>query len=168
MVSMVRPTNKYATMIMLRTAWRAMRQFKRLRPWTSLGVRVIAPDTAGNVLLVRHSYVAGWHLPGGGVGRFETIAAAARREVKEETGIDLLDPLTVLGVYAHFSEGYSDQIALVLAGGAHGSIRVDGFEILEAALYPPASLPLETTEATRRRLLEWQNKLPFQRHWSET
>src|ERR1700744_583683 len=33
----------------------------------TLGVRAIVVDGEGKVFLVKHSYVAGWHLPGGGV-----------------------------------------------------------------------------------------------------
>ena len=44
------------------------------------------------ILLVKHSYIPGWHLPGGGVDHGEDIHTAAIREVYEETGIsDLKD-----------------------------------------------------------------------------
>ena len=33
----------------------------------TLGVRAVVIDAGGKVFLVRHSYVSGWHLPGGGV-----------------------------------------------------------------------------------------------------
>ena len=44
-------------------------------------------DGEGRVLLVRQSYVAGWRLPGGGVGRGEPPDAAMRRELAEEVGL---------------------------------------------------------------------------------
>jgi len=61
--------------------------------WTrgmTLGVRILVQNSEGKILLVKHSYVPGWHLPGGGVDHGEDVETAARREVYEETGISEL------------------------------------------------------------------------------
>ena len=44
----------------------------------TVGVRGLVIDTQGRVFLVKHSYIAGWHLPGGGVEVDETLATRAR------------------------------------------------------------------------------------------
>src|SRR5204863_10159664 len=61
----------------------------------TLGVRGIVIDGAGAVFLVKHSYVAGWHLPGGGVEVGETVEEALARELGEEGNITLTGPPTL-------------------------------------------------------------------------
>jgi 8-oxo-dGTP diphosphatase len=50
---------------------------------------LIEMDGGGIVLIRRQNEPAGWALPGGFVDEGETLAAAARREAKEETGLDV-------------------------------------------------------------------------------
>jgi len=153
-----------------RIASRLLVAFKRRRPWTSVGTRTIVLSPTGGVLLVRHSYVAGWHLPGGGVDRFETLATAAAREVREETGVVLETPPRLFALYANFGGGFSDHVALFVADGVTGTPRPDlgGFlagEILEAGVFPVDALPPGTTRATRRRLAEIRGEAPVAEHW---
>src|SRR5215218_9650751 len=67
-----------------------------------IGVQGLVFDDAGRVLLLRHTYKGryAWGLPGGGMGRGETPAAAMVREVREEAGLDVTIS-RLLGVEAH-------------------------------------------------------------------
>ena len=53
----------------------------------TIGVRALVFDGEGRVFLVKHTYVAGWHMPGGGVETGETLVAALDRELREEGNI---------------------------------------------------------------------------------
>ena len=62
--------------------------WSRLTRGKTLGVRAVATDAGGRVLLVRHTYTPGWHFPGGGVEKGETAVLSMQRELKEEAGIE--------------------------------------------------------------------------------
>src|SRR5262249_56844414 len=69
----------------LHTYWRFARAM-------TLGVRALVLDEEGRGFLVKHSYVSGWHLPGGGGEAGETIAEALARERQEEGKIEMTAP----------------------------------------------------------------------------
>src|SRR5262245_27213361 len=78
---------------------RFLHLFWRFSRGLTLGVRAVVIDGQGRVFLIRHSYVAGWHLPGGGVETGETILSALTRELAEEGNITLAEPPVLLGVF---------------------------------------------------------------------
>jgi len=70
----------------------------------TLGVRIIVRNNEGHILLVEHTYIQGWHLPGGGVERGETLAQAAQKELLQETGVEPTAPLKQLHTFANFGD----------------------------------------------------------------
>src|SRR3984957_19886134 len=75
-------------------------------------VRGFVVDEAGRIFLVKHTYVRGWHLPGGGVEPGETLLDALARELKEEGNIDLLEPPALHAVYFNKRVSQRDHVAL--------------------------------------------------------
>lgn len=122
----------------------------------TLGVRALAADAEGRVLLVRHGYAAGWHLPGGAVDLGEAAIEAAVRELKEETGV-IAEPgaLALHGVFFNPAFGGRDHVVVFrVARFMTGSVPPPGREIAEQGWFGPAALPEDVTPATLRRLDE--------------
>lgn len=121
----------------------------------TLGVRGIALDADGRVFLVRHSYVPGWHLPGGGVDGGETFEAALLRELREEGNLTARTEPRLLGLYLNTKASARDHVAVyVIDHAVQESPRLPDREIVESGFFPRDQLPHGTTQATRRRLSE--------------
>ena len=70
------------------------------RPLTPfVGCDVFLPDPAGRVLLIRRRDNGFWALPGGCQDLGETPAECARRECREETGLEV-QITRLLGVFS--------------------------------------------------------------------
>ena len=123
------------------------------RPMT-LGVRGLVIDAENRVLLVRHTYVPGFYLPGGGVERGETLAEALARELSEEAGVLIANAPILQGVYLNRRISPRDHVALFLVREFSRDSRPPDHEIAEAGFFPRDALPAGTTPATRARLAE--------------
>lgn len=138
--------------------------FRTMRSMT-LGARVLATAEDGRLVLVRHTYVEGWFLPGGGVERGEKAALSARRELEEEAGVAFAGALDLLGVYANFATFPGDHVLLYRAEGVEPQPRVADREIAEVMWTTPDALPEGTTPATRRRVAEVFFGAPISPDW---
>jgi len=116
------------------------------------------------VLLVRHSYVRGWLLPGGGVGRAEPPAEAILRELKEEIGLVRSSPPQFVGLYSRRTGWVTNVIALYRVDDAEFSFQPN-FEIREVQFADPVAPPDGTPHSVRRRLLEFARLQPQSAHW---
>ncbi|MCJ2010050.1 NUDIX domain-containing protein [Methylobacterium sp. J-092] len=129
----------------------------------TLGVRGAAFDAQGRVCLVRHTYVSGWQLPGGGVERGETAPEAMAREFREEAEI-AVDPAVALrlhGFYRNRAASPRDHVALYVAPAftVLREKRPDR-EIAACAFFALDALPDATTRATVERLREIRDGRP--------
>jgi ADP-ribose pyrophosphatase YjhB (NUDIX family) len=132
----------------------------------TLGVRAVVIDGSGKVFLVMHSYVPGWHLPGGGVEIGETAAVALARELREEGNIELVEQPTLFGVYFNRRISRRDHVALyVVRAFRQDAPPQPNHEIVAHGFFAPNALPAETTGATRNRLAEVLNGRPPAELW---
>jgi ADP-ribose pyrophosphatase YjhB (NUDIX family) len=126
----------------------------RITRGMTLGVRVVALDSDGRVFLVRHSYVKGWHLPGGGVDPGETLEDAMRRELREEGNITGA-AADLIGVHLNRHASPRDHVAVFrIRDAVQAAPRPPDREIVESGFFPPDALPEGTTGGTRRRIRE--------------
>src|SRR6266545_5792058 len=90
---------------------RALHAYWRFARAMTLGVRALVIDDKGRVFLVKHSYVSGWHLPGGGVEAGETLVEAVARELQEEGHIDVTEPPMLHGMFFNDRDSRRDHVA---------------------------------------------------------
>lgn len=115
------------------------------------GVSVMLSDQDGRLLLVRHSYGPDcWSLPGGGIDGRESAEVAARREMREELGIEL-SALRSLGTLEETLSGTFHK-AYVFAARTSHEIVPDGREIAEARFFSIDTLPDGIGAIARRRI----------------
>ena len=132
-------------------------------------VDIIIENGEGIVLVRRRNPPLGWALPGGFVDRGESVAQAARREAKEETGLDV-ELTELLGVY---SDPKRDPrglftISTVFVGRASGQ-PVGGDDAADARVVALDALPSDiafdhgTIIADYRRMRAGQGRPPLDR-----
>ena len=127
----------------------------------TLGVRAAAINRANEVLLVRHTYVPGWHFPGGGVEPGETALDALARELREEALITMTSEPRLHGVYLNRAASERDHVLLYVTRHFEGLDRKRRkLEIADLQLFPLDALPADTTRSTRLRLDEIVNGRP--------
>jgi 8-oxo-dGTP pyrophosphatase MutT (NUDIX family) len=134
---------------------RAFHLYWRMARGMTLGVRGVVLDGDDKVFLVRHSYVAGWHLPGGGVEVGETFIEALRRELVEEGRIELTGEPVLHGLFFNGHVSRRDHVAVyVVRQFRQDRLPKPNHEIVECGFYDASALPAETTRGTRLRIAE--------------
>lgn len=128
------------------------------------GTNAIVELANGKVLLVRHRYMPGLCLPGGGVLPAEAPTDAVIRELEEEIGLQRFDTLELFGLYVRKVGWTTNHIALYRATNAAIDFRPN-VEISEIAEVDPLDPPPDTSPATQRRLAELTGAAPIASTW---
>jgi 8-oxo-dGTP pyrophosphatase MutT (NUDIX family) len=145
---------------------RVMHTYWRFQRGLTLGVRGLVIDEAGRILLVKHSYVDGWHLPGGGVEAGETMLDALIRELAEEANIEPTAPPLLHGIFFNSRTSRRDHVAVyVLREFRQTAAPVATREIVAHGFFAVDELPNDTTAGTRARIFEVMTGQPASERW---
>jgi len=143
-----------------------LQPYWRLTRSQTLGVQAVVVEKGSRVLLIRHSYVRGWHLPGGGVERGESCLAALRRELKEEAGIQIDMSPTLHGIFANFERSKGDHIVVyVVEKWTQVEVPRRSLEVIERKFFEVGSFPEGLIEGAKRRLAEVFYNQPLPEEW---
>lgn len=128
----------------LRRAWQYVQTGLGLlyrHPLTGTSIIPILPD--GRIILARRCDTGLWGLPGGMVDWGEDITTTVRRELAEETGLDLISIRRLVGVYsAPERDSRIHSICIVVEAAVQGTIQIqDTLEISEVQAFCPSALP---------------------------
>lgn len=151
--------------------WRARLVTRVIHAWfaiargMTLGVRAAAFDADGRVFLVRHSYVPGWHMPGGGVERGETLRDALRKELREEGNLEISGEPELFAVYFNARTSRRDHVAFYRCNVSQTAPKLPDREIVEGGFFALDALPDGVTPATRRRLAEVSGEVAVSDWW---
>lgn len=143
----------------------AYRVSMRMVRGLTVGVRVMVFDSQGRVLLIEHSYIPGWHMPGGGLERGESAEEAAIRELEEEAGIRATGRLTLVSVHDNRATFRGDHVLIFRLEEWIAVEPTSRGEILRREWFDPRDLPDGVTAGTRRRLSEALDGTPPHLLW---
>ena len=131
----------------------------------TLGVRGLVINEQGHVLLIQHTYVRGWYMPGGGVDRGESAEAAMARELVEEVGVVALSRPRLLSVHSNHARHRGDHVLYYhIEAWQQGQATSRG-ESHAIGWFAPDALPQEVTASTRLRIKEVLDQLDPHPDW---
>lgn len=132
----------------------------------TLGVRAVVLDEHNRVFLVRHGYISGWYLPGGGVEVGETFDDALKRELIEEGGIELSGEPVLHGLFHNSHVSRRDHVVVyIVRNFRQDRIPQPNHEIAEGGFFAATALPEGTTPGTRLRIAEVLEGRPAIKKW---
>ncbi|MGD9590596.1 MAG: NUDIX hydrolase [Pyrinomonadaceae bacterium] len=127
-----------------RRARRSIIKFTQQR-FTVSAAAVIRNDD-GEVLLLEHYIrpLSAWGLPGGFLERGEQPEAGIRREIREETGLEL-DDVRIVDLRT-----IGSHLEMIFASKAKGTVRLDAAEIKDFGWFRPDRVPEQMSGQQKR------------------
>ncbi len=144
----------------------SLRRYMGHRPLLMVGATVLVLDEKDRLLMIRRSDSGAWGLPGGAMELGESAEEAARRELREETGlsagrIELFGVFSGPELYYRYPNGdevYNVSIAY-LAHAADGAVCLLDGEHTEFAYFPLGELPANVSPPIRPILRSLEERL---------
>ena len=132
------------------------------RPLLQVGASVLIEDREGRLLLQRRADCHQWGYHGGSVELDENVEDAARRELREETGLTA-GKLTLFGVYSgpemHFVYPNGDEVSdidlVFLCTDYTGTLCPQPGEVEELRFFAWDELPEDIVSLNRPALRAW-------------
>jgi ADP-ribose pyrophosphatase YjhB (NUDIX family) len=143
-----------------------LREIIGTRPLILVGAVVGVVDEDGKILLQKRPEGV-WGLPGGLLELGESVEDAGRREVFEETGVEI-GQLKLVEVFsgeqyfrklANGDEFYPVTIAYISKDIKSSTIKIDGEESIDAGFFPLHELPDRTTPLVRMMIQKFSTML---------
>lgn len=141
-----------------------LRELIGTRPVILVGSVVVVIDEAGKILLQKRPEGV-WGLPGGLLELGESAEEAGRREVWEETGVEIGE-LQLVEVFsgkqyfrklANGDEFYPVTIAYLSRDIKSCEIKIDGVETIDAGFFDVRELPVNTSPLIKRLIGQFLN-----------
>lgn len=111
-------------------------------------VGAIITDKRGKILLLNHVFrpASGWGIPGGFIEHSEQPAEALKRELCEETGLELKNIELIL------LRTIDTHIEILFRAEADGEVKTENFEIKNAEWFEIDRMPEEMNEMQKERI----------------
>ena len=118
------------------------REYFRTLPRRRVAAGLVIRDEEGCVLAVKPNYKEGWLMPGGTVDPGEAPRTAARREGREELGLDIEPGALLLIAHSAFPDPVGDGLVFLYDGGSlpdAAEIVLQEEELTEWKFVPPGA-----------------------------
>ena len=133
--------------------WLRLRIIRTTQHKFTVSAAAVITNQAGKVLLLNHVLrpYSGWGLPGGFLGKGEQAEDAIRREIREETGIEV-DQLKMFRVRT-----LGGHVEILFSATTNEEPEVESREIIELGWFDVESMPDQMSEAQKRLVKEVVN-----------